>query len=400
MSLIYDYLKINGKGEAGKNSRIEIPPALLKGDYESPARSSKQPFLVFLGSCFVIGIILLSIYKISSTRQELKLSAGQESTASITEAVLTSETPVPPAEHEPVEQAAAGYKSSLPPSVDINQSFQTATQEIVQVFPEPEVHKPSAVTQEMDGRMSQKVETSASADLPAAMESAKPVESPVRQPSPQSVSRVRVYDSAKLKVATPAKGEKYYQAGLQAQQGGDLRTAEIFYKKAFADSPDHLNSMINLSAIYVQQERYRDAEEILWVILGVDKSNSKALVNLGVINLYQGRNVKAEGYFLKALQANPREENGLVNLAYLAEQKKDYAAAEMYYKQILQITPDNLEVLLAYAYMLEQQYRYPEALVVYKDSLDLDAMRNNKELFARVLERRNQLARDVRDSRQ
>jgi tetratricopeptide (TPR) repeat protein len=211
---------------------------------------------------------------------------------------------------------------------------------------------------------------------------------------------VRVYDPAKLKIATPAKSQKYYQAGLQAQQGGDLRIAEIFYQKALADSPDHLNSMINLSAIYVQQERFREAEEILWVILGVDKSNSKALVNLGVINLYQGRNVKAEGYFLKALQANPREENGLVNLAYLAEQKKDYAAAEMYYKQILQITPANLEVLLAYAYMLEQQYRYPEALVVYKDSLDLDAMRNNKELFARVLERRNQLARDVRDSRQ
>ena len=72
----------------------------------------------------------------------------------------------------------------------------------------------------------------------------------------------------------------------------------------------------------------------------------------------------------------------------------------MYYKQILQISPANLEVLLAYGYMLEQQYRYPEALVVYKDSLDLDAMRNNKELFAKVLARRNQIAREVRNSRQ
>ena len=58
MSLIYDYLKINGKGDAGKKSKIEIPPALLKGDDESPARFSKQPLLIILGSC-IIGVILL-----------------------------------------------------------------------------------------------------------------------------------------------------------------------------------------------------------------------------------------------------------------------------------------------------------------------------------------------------
>ena len=303
------------------------------------------------------------------------------------------------AEAAPTAQAADRLDSSLPPSDDFSRPLQTKIQEVVQVFPEPVVYEPPAVTQEIV-RILPPAEKAVATEQKIIKRSAKPAESPARQPAPQSGSRVRVYDSAKLKVASPAKSNKYYQAGLQAQQGGDLRIAEIFYQKGLADSPEHLNSMINLSAIYVQQERYRDAEEILWVILGVDKSNSKALVNLGVINLYLGRNSKAEKYFLKALQANPQEENGLVNLAYLAEQKKDYAAAEMYYKQILQISPANLEVLLAYAYMLEQQYRYPEALAVYKDSLDLDAMRNNKELFAKVLERRKQIASEVRNSRQ
>ena len=399
MSLIYDYLKINGKGDAGKKSKIEIPPALLKGADESPGRFNKQPLIILLGSCFVIGILLLSIYKINSTRQELQVLVEPLTSPANQQAAQTQE-PVPvQAETTPTAQTADRLEGSLPPSVDLSLPRQTPIQEVVQVFPEPEVQKTPAVIQETV-RILPQAEKTAATEQKTIKQSAKPAESPAAQSSPASGSKVRVYDPAKLKAVMPAKTEKYYQAGLQAQQGGNLRIAEIFYQKALAEYPGHMNSMINLSAIYVQQERYREAEDILWDILGIDRSNSKALVNLGVINLYRGKNIKAEEYFLRALQANPREENGLVNLAYLAEQKKDYAAAEMYYNQLLQISPDNLELLLAYGYMLEQQYRYPEAMAVYQDSLNLDAVRNNRELSAKIMERRNQIAREVRDSRQ
>jgi len=396
MSLIYDYLKINGKGDAGKKSKFEIPPALLKG--ESPGSSNKRSFLILLGFCLIVGILVLSIYKIHSTRRELQLLAGQEASPANVEAVLPTERIIPPAKPSPVEQVAAGYDSFLPSSAGHSLALQTATREVVQVFPEPEMYEPPAVIPETVRTFPQAEKTAAEQKTIKA--STKPTELPARQAKLESGAKVQVYDPVKPQNASGSKSGKYYQAGLQAQQGGDLRIAEVFYQKALADSPGHMNSMINLSAIYVQQERFREAEAILWDILGVDRSNSKALVNFGVINLYQGKNSKAEEYFLEALQANPREENGLVNLAYLAEQKKDYAAAEIYYNQLLQISPENLEVLLAYGYMLEQQYRYPEAMAVYQDSLELDAVRNNRELFAKVLERRNQIAREVRNARQ
>ncbi len=399
MSLIYDYLKINGKGDAGKNAKIEIPPALLKGDDENPDRFNKQPLIILLGSCFVIGILLLSIYKINSTRQELQVLVEPLSSPANQQAAQTQESVPVQAETTPTAQAADRLEGSLPPSVDLSLQRQTPTREVVQVFPEPEVQKTPAVIQETV-RILPQAEKTAATEQKTIKQSAKPAESFAAQSSPASGSRVQMYDPAKLKAVMPAKTEKYYQAGLQAQQGGNLRIAEIFYQKALAEFPGHMNAMINLSAIYVQQERYQEAEDILWDILGIDRSNSKALVNLGVINLYRGKNIKAEEYFLRALQTNPREENGLVNLAYLAEQKKDYAAAEMYYNQLLQISPDNLELLLAYGYMLEQQYRYAEAMAVYQDSLDLDAVRNNRELLAKIMERRKQIAREVRDSRQ
>ena len=399
MSLIYDYLKINGKGDAGEKSKIEIPPALLKGDDESPARFSKQPLLIILGSCIIGVILLFVIFKIHSTRQDLQVLA-EPSTSPANQQAVQIQEPVPQqAETAPAAQAAGSHDGALPGGVDLSLQQQAAAEEPIQVFPEPEVHEPPVVIPAAV-RIFPQAEKTAAVEQKTIKPSIKSAEFPARQAKLENGSNLQVYEPAKLKVATPAKIEKYYQAGLQAQQGGDLRIAEIFYQKALADSSGHMNAMINLSAIYVQQERYREAEKILWEILGAERSNSKALVNLGVINLYQGKNRKAEEYFLRALQANPREENGLVNLVYLAEQKKDYAAAEMYYKQLLQISPANLEVLLAYGYMLEQQYRYPEAVTVYQDSLDLEAVRKNKELFAKIMERRNQIAREVKDSRQ
>lgn len=419
MSLIYDYLKINGRGAAGKISKIAIPPALLND--ESPSRFNKPSLLILLGSCLIGGILIVFIYKIHSSRQGLQLLAGQELSP---QNVETVQTPVPasePVNPLPAARTAMKYDNSLPPTVSFSLQQKTGDDRAVLVFPEHRAKEVSEPIPVPDRRISQAPDTLV--QVPVASEKNKPsgviaAITPVKQVEvdsdkpmvtfrqideniPARQSSLKVYDPVRTKDAVgPEKIEKYYQAGLQAQQDGNLRVAEIFYQKTLTFSHDHMNSLINLSAIYVQQERYKKAEDLLREILGDDPANSKALVNLGVVNLYQGKNIKAEEYFLKALQSNHFEENGLVNLAYLSEQKKDLAAAEGYYKRILQISPQNVEVLLAYAYLLEQESRYAEAVAVYQDSLGLDAVKKDRELFARVLERRGQTANAARDVQQ
>ena len=416
MSLIYDYLKINGKGAAGKRSKIAIPPVLLKDG--NPSRFNKPSLLIFLGSCLIGGILIVSINEIHSSRQENQVLAGQEISPQNIETVQTP-VPVPvPVNPLPAARIAMTHDGSLPPTVNFSLQQKAGADRAVLVFPEhraKEVKEPIPVK---DKSISQTQGTKIQAPVASEKNEATgliAVKTPVKQAAfdkdkslvtsrqiddniPARQPSLKVYDAVQTEDAIgPEKIEKYYQAGLQAQQEGDLRVAEIFYQKTLTFSDDHMNSLINLSAIYVQQERYKEAEGLLRKILSKDPVNSKALVNLGVVNLYQGKNKKAEEYFLKALQSNPFEENGLVNLAYLSEQKKDHAAAEGYYKRILQISPQNVEVLLAYAYLLEQESRYPEAEAVYQESLGLDAVKKDRELFARVRERRGQIANVVRD---
>jgi Tfp pilus assembly protein PilF len=207
-----------------------------------------------------------------------------------------------------------------------------------------------------------------------------------------------LYSSSQAASAAQEKSKKFYQAGLQAQYKGDGRIAEIYYNKALEEVEHHMNAMINLSALYVQQERYAEAEDILAEILEIEPANSKGLVNMGVVNLYLGKESQAAAQFEAALAANPLEENALVNLAYLAEKNRDYMATEMYYRQLLQISPDNLEVLLAYGHLLEEQGRYPEALALYADILELGTLKKDQRLYNRISDRMRLLAGVVKNS--
>jgi len=187
--------------------------------------------------------------------------------------------------------------------------------------------------------------------------------------------------------AVVEKSGKFYQAGLQAQYKGDGRLAEIYYNRALEEMEHHMDAMINLSALYVQQGRYAEAKKILAEILAIEPKNSKALVNMGMVSLYQDKESQAEALFEAALAANPLEENALVNLAYLAEKKGDYLATEDFYKQLLQISPDNLEVLLAYGHLLEGQGRFSEAIARYAETLALDQVKKDRRLYNRIADR-------------
>ena len=213
-----------------------------------------------------------------------------------------------------------------------------------------------------------------------------------------STAGSRLYASSQAGSAAREKSRKFYQAGLQAQYKGDTHTAEIFYNKALEEVEHHMDAMINLSALYVQQERYDEAEEILAEILEIEPTNSKGLVNMGVVNLYRDNESRAAAQFEAALAANPLEENALVNLAYLAEKNSDYVSTEAYYRQLLQISPGNLEILLAYGHLLEGLGRYPEALALYADTLELGTLKKDKRLYSRILDRMRLLSEIVKNS--
>ena len=443
MSLIYDYLKIQGKID----SAVNIPPALKKTESKWRIRSDSYRFnsrtvLIILGSCLVGGLFLLLAVKIFTFEESVQVVADSVSiptmqTRPAPVSLIKEEKVVVQQQEETVPVPAAG--SQTPEQAGV------LSESAIQVFPEAEstaTGEAEAIQQQANFTAEQSVavrkeipqmlELDRSVlkikfpeEIPIYTEVAKPADKVTQdfafhddvavpgayQPRDSQDNMVDVSSSATRKSSIvdnrfylPIKpdstalhrSKKFYQAGLQAQQSGDQRDAEIYYNKTLEELPLHLEAMVNLSALYVQQQRYAEAEIILADILRIDHGNSKALVNMGVINLYRYNDPLAEELFLAALDGNPLEENALVNLAYLAEKRQDFVTMERYYRQLLQISPDNVEVLLSYGHLLEVEKRYSEAVALYGDCLKLDILKRDQQLYEKIAQRIRLLAGAVR----
>jgi Tfp pilus assembly protein PilF len=434
MSLIYDYLKINGKSDLAWDSDADIPPTLTKSDSgKDSKRHISKAVAIVLGSCLGIGLIIFLAYNLFAPENDLIVVVDPEPLP-VTQQVQPDTPAVPPESKVVVQQQeepVPAVESFLPGTPSFTESKKT-----IQVFSEigqPEINdtteslSTSSAPGEQSGAIRKKIpqtfELSSNArkitypeEAPVYTEGKQPVEkvtqsftvhddAPVQRVSPSIDSQDKTVDVPSRIYSSPGpdstalnKSKNLYQAGLHAQQSGDQRIAEIYYKKVLSGSPEHMEAMINLSALYIQQERYVEAEEFLAVIIKNDPANSKALVNMGVISLYKYNEPLAEEQFRAALAINPTEENALVNLAYLAERKMDYISAERYYRNLLQINPENLVVLLAYGHLLEGQKRYSEAVDLYRDSLKLETIELDQQLKDKITKRIRLLAGAIRNS--
>ena len=409
MSLIYDYLKIHGESGSDKDSDVEIPPTLKRRDTN---RFNTQALPLILGSCLIGALFIFLIIKIITPDQSVQVASesGQVPVAQTRQMPATSLSPTPETELALLQEKTVSDVAAI--SQDSEQESAGAEARI-QVF--PETGKPvmvdaveSADFSNSYAEQSGPVRKKIIPPLELASRARKitfPENGPLysEPETPAETSATAAARSTQKSVSMPNiaarnQGRRFYQAGLQSQRSGDQRIAEIYYKKALEEMGRHMNSMINLSALYVQQERYAEAEEILTEILTLDPENSKALVNMGVVRLYDDNESQAEKYFQAALVANPIEENALVNLAYLAEKRRDFVSTERYYRHLLQISPYNLEVLLAYGHLLEEEERYPEAMALYKDILELGSVKKDQQLYYKITQRQRQLAAVVNNS--
>ena len=423
MSLIYDYLKIYGKGNSGKDSDVEIPPTLSRRD--SKRLTARSALFVFC-SCLIGILCLFLVLKILTSREVIQTDVKPESVPKVATRQTLPET-APSVEEkaeevQPVQQQddMAARLPSAEPVFPESPNF-TESKKSMQVFPEPvkqeKAEEPAGLTPATVSPESPVVTRKTVAQPPELVSSSKKItprkKIPVyretvktstgKVPAVQSRRFAAVQQTSRSGFSQPSPGSleksrKLYQAGLQAHQAGDHRIADIYYNKALEEVPGNMDAMINLSALYVQQERYTEAEDILDDILVMDPANSKALVNLGMVSLSRNDETQAVKQFKAALNANPDEENALINLAYLAGKKRDFATTEMYYEQLLQISPDNLEVLLAYGHLLEEEKRFQDALSLYAYCLKLGTVTKDKQLYSKISQRMRLLNATVRNS--
>ncbi|MBU1275790.1 MAG: tetratricopeptide repeat protein [Proteobacteria bacterium] len=151
--------------------------------------------------------------------------------------------------------------------------------------------------------------------------------------------------------AEPKAWHVRYNLGVALMQQGDVDEALTQFLQVMAESPKHLESMINVAAIYLGKGQPEDALRVLSNALKVwDIPMVRA--NLGVAYLQMDRLEEAAYHLKEALNAAPNMPDALTNLSTIFLRTGEMEKAEQAARQALEVNGNfamahnNLAVIL------------------------------------------------------
>lgn len=112
--------------------------------------------------------------------------------------------------------------------------------------------------------------------------------------------------------------EEYFRA-LQAIRQDDLGRALVMLQSLSARYPMLSGPFVNQGIIYLKQEKYDDAEDILREALSTNEQNPYAHNTLGVVLREQGDFEQALKHYRRAVELDPRYARAHFNIGVLAE---------------------------------------------------------------------------------
>jgi tetratricopeptide (TPR) repeat protein len=175
-----------------------------------------------------------------------------------------------------------------------------------------------------------------------------------------------------------------YQSALQAQRNNHFDRAIDLYNEVLLNQPDHVDTLMNLSALYIRFGLYDSALKLLDQLERLRPKDAGIYVNRGIVAIRRQDNVSAKGYLQKALEINPTEKTALINLAWLAGEEKDFTAAKKHYGNLHSLYPAETNLCMAYAHSLEDLDDFAGAVQVYRNCLQLPETREQLSIAGKI----------------
>jgi tetratricopeptide (TPR) repeat protein len=169
----------------------------------------------------------------------------------------------------------------------------------------------------------------------------------------------------------PKQADAYYYLGLVMDKTGDKAAAEKNYKTAIELQPDLQEAAENLTAIYVETQKFDEAIAIAKKALARNSKNSEMQLNLAVALSGKGDVDGASKAFDDALKLAPNDAR--FYLAYAdhlgAAKKTDEAIAKL--KQAQRVAGDDPALLGTIGFAFRTAHAVPECIAVFDKAITL-----------------------------
>jgi tetratricopeptide (TPR) repeat protein len=152
--------------------------------------------------------------------------------------------------------------------------------------------------------------------------------------------------------AQSEKAKELFNAGVDAETAGDLKTAKAKYEAAIAEDPNYANPHLNLGAILFKEKNYKEAQVHFSKVTELDSKNVDGWKNLGLAATKTGDLNVGDNAFSKALELKPNDPELIEAHAMLFYNNDSYERAIGKLEQLVKHKPKDKKIF----YFLGKSY--------------------------------------------
>jgi tetratricopeptide (TPR) repeat protein len=164
----------------------------------------------------------------------------------------------------------------------------------------------------------------------------------------------------------------HYMLGLSAWKSGDLAKSEQAFEKALVVDPHHVKSLVNLSRVFIDQQRHDEAISRLTRAAEIDPESVQVHRLLGRTYHNQGKRDEAADAYRRAIEINELDAWSMNNLGliFLETQRADDALPLL--GRAVELKPEVPAFHNNLGMALEHAGRFSEAAAAYQGALAAD----------------------------
>lgn len=169
----------------------------------------------------------------------------------------------------------------------------------------------------------------------------------------------------------PKAADAHYALGLVLDKTGDRAGAEKAYKEALANQPDMVEAAENLTALYVEAQRYEDAVTLAKRALDKNAKNAPLTLNYAVALGGKGDQAASQKAFERAVELEPNNAVFLITFAQqLASWKKRDEALDRL-KQAQRVAGEDAAALGSIGFELRTLRAVPECIQAFDKAIGI-----------------------------
>jgi tetratricopeptide (TPR) repeat protein len=164
----------------------------------------------------------------------------------------------------------------------------------------------------------------------------------------------------------PPRVIKEFEAGMKAEQHGDMNTAVVHYQAAIQQAPDFYPAHNSLGIRNLQKGDFKVAEEEFRRVLELNANSAQAYINLGNVLYVTRRNEEAKQALEAGLHLFPSSAMGHYLNGSVLARLGEFKAAEEQLKTARELDPKMPQVPITLATLYLQTGREHEAAAMFQ----------------------------------